>query len=143
MATGAEKNNFFNGQLYKSDIWMSHWRQQMVDGADFWISCHWLAFLSSLSQWQLIQKLVPSTICCHQYDIGIRRNFEKWKKSARRCQHHKIKNPILKHLYLQYLSPVQGWFEQCELQKSQCVDPERHLLHYFIIPTQWFHDTDW
>ena len=66
---------------------MSHWRQQMVDGADFWISCHWLAFLSSLSQWQLIQK---------------------YKKSARGRQHHKMKNPILKLLYLRYLSAPQG-----------------------------------
>ena len=87
---------------------MSHWRQQMVDGADFWISCHWLAFLSSLSQWQLIQKLVPSTICCHQYDIGIRRNFEKWKKSARRCQHHKIKKPNLKTFISPILKPSAG-----------------------------------
>ena len=25
---------------------MSHWRQMMVYGAEFWISCQWLAFLS-------------------------------------------------------------------------------------------------
>ena len=31
-------------------IRMSHWRHTMVDGAEFWISCKWPAFLSSFSQ---------------------------------------------------------------------------------------------
>ena len=42
-------------------IRMSHWRQQMVDGAEHLISCHWLAFLSAFSHLQLIQNSAPST----------------------------------------------------------------------------------
>ena len=52
-------------------IRMSHWRHAMVDGAKFWISYHWLAFLSHLSCWKLIQNLVPSTIVWRQCDIQI------------------------------------------------------------------------
>ena len=39
--------------FYFSPIWMSHWSHMMVDGAEFWISFQWLAFLSILSRWQL------------------------------------------------------------------------------------------
>ena len=52
-------HNFEN----RSSIKMSHWHQQMVDGADHLISCHWLAFLSAFSHLQLIQNSAPSTIC--------------------------------------------------------------------------------
>ena len=41
---------------------MSHWRQQMGDGAEHLISYHWLAFLSAFIYLQLIQNSVPSTI---------------------------------------------------------------------------------
>ena len=52
-------------------IRMSHWHQQMVDGAEFWISCKWLKPLRKASQWQLIQCSAPSTICWCQCDIRI------------------------------------------------------------------------
>ena len=52
-------------------IRMSHWRHKMVDGDEFWISWQWLAFLSILSRWQLIQKSAPSTIVWRQCDIRI------------------------------------------------------------------------
>ena len=50
---------------------MSHWRHTMVDGAEFWISRQWLAFLSSFSHWQVIQNPAPSTIVWRQCDIRI------------------------------------------------------------------------
>ena len=50
---------------------MSHWCQQMVDGAEHLISCDWLAFLSAFSHLQLIQNSAPSTICWCQCDIRI------------------------------------------------------------------------
>ena len=34
-----------------------------IDGAEFWISCHWLAFFSILSCWQLIQNTVVWRQC--------------------------------------------------------------------------------
>ena len=43
-------------------IQTSHWHQTMADGAEFWISCQWLDFLTSLSRSQLIQNLAPSII---------------------------------------------------------------------------------
>ena len=49
----------------------AHWHHTMVDGAKFWISCQWLAFLSKFSQWQLIQNLGASTILWCQCDIQI------------------------------------------------------------------------
>ena len=55
-----------------STIRMSHWCHTMVDGAKFWISCQWLAFLSIFSRWQLIQNSAPSTIMWRQCDIQIR-----------------------------------------------------------------------
>ena len=72
-----EQNNpavTFSGKMWTSYIRMSHWRQQMVDGAEHLISCHWLAFLSAFSHLQLIQNSAPSTICWCQCDIRI------WKK---------------------------------------------------------------
>ena len=59
-----------------SPLWMSHWHQQMVDGADFWISCKWLKALKKASQWQLIKCSAPSTICWRQCDIRI----SMWQK---------------------------------------------------------------
>ena len=58
-------SNFFE----KICIRMSHWRHTMVDGAKFSISYQGLAFLSSISSWQLIS--APSTIMCLQCDIRI------------------------------------------------------------------------
>ena len=52
---------------------MSHWHQQMVDGAEFWISCKWLQALRKASQWQLIKCSAPSTICWRLCDIRIGR----------------------------------------------------------------------
>ena len=52
-------------------IRMSHWRHTMVDGAEFWISCKWPAFLSSFSCLQVIQNLAPSTIVWCQCDIKL------------------------------------------------------------------------
>ena len=40
-------------------IRMPHWQLQMVDGAEFWISCKWL--LRKASQWELIKCPAPST----------------------------------------------------------------------------------
>ena len=48
---------------------MSHWRHTMVDGAKLPISYQGLAYLSSVSSWQLIS--APSTIMCLQCDIRI------------------------------------------------------------------------
>ena len=69
-------NNFWNKMPLLSLFyfryvccWMSHWRQQMVDGAEHLISCHWPAFLSAFSHLQLIQNSAPSTICWCQCDI--------------------------------------------------------------------------
>ena len=56
-------------------IQMSHWGHMMVDGAKFWISCQPLAFLSSFSRWQLIQKPVPSTIMWRQCDNRIEKRM--------------------------------------------------------------------
>ena len=50
---------------------MSHWHQQMVDGAEHLISCDWLVFLSAFSHLQLIQNSALSTICWCQCDIQI------------------------------------------------------------------------
>ena len=50
---------------------MSHWCQQMVDGAEHLINCDWLAFLSAFSHLQLIQNSAPSNICWCQCDIRI------------------------------------------------------------------------
>ena len=38
------------------EIRMSHWRQQMVDGAEHLISCYWLAF----NNWFKMQRHLPS-----------------------------------------------------------------------------------
>ena len=38
---------------------MSHWHGQTIDGAEFWITCKWLAFLSSFSHLQVIQNKGP------------------------------------------------------------------------------------
>ena len=46
-----------------SVIRMSHWHQQMVDGAKFWITCKRLKVLRKASCLQLIQNSAPSTIC--------------------------------------------------------------------------------
>ena len=46
-------------------IRMSDWHQQMVDGAEFWISCKWLKALRKASQWHPIKCSGPSTICWH------------------------------------------------------------------------------
>ena len=51
----------------------------MVDGAKFWFSYQWLAFLSALSRWQLFQNLAPSTIVWRQCDIPIiKRVYLMW-----------------------------------------------------------------
>ena len=50
-------------------IRMSHWHQQMVNGAKFWISCKWLKAQRKGSQWQLIKCSAPSTICWRQWEI--------------------------------------------------------------------------
>ena len=42
--------------LYKINL------QQMLDGAEHLISCHWIAFLSGFSHLQLIQNSAPSII---------------------------------------------------------------------------------
>ena len=52
-------------------IRMSQWCHTMVDGAKFWISCKWTAFLSSFSPLQVIQNLVPSIIVRGQCAIWI------------------------------------------------------------------------
>ena len=54
-----------------NSIWMSHKRHKMVDGAEFWISCQWLAYISILCCRQLIQNSAPSTICWCHCDIWI------------------------------------------------------------------------
>ena len=36
-------------------ICMQHWRRPATDGAEFWISCKQLAFLSSFNRLQVIQ----------------------------------------------------------------------------------------
>ena len=56
-------------------IRMSDWHQQMVDGAEFWISCKWLKALRKASQWKLIKFSAPSTISWRQCDIRI---FTGW-----------------------------------------------------------------
>ena len=38
---------------------MQHWRYPATDGAEFWISCKWPAFLSSFSRLQVIQNKRP------------------------------------------------------------------------------------
>ena len=43
-------------------IWMSHWRHRTTEGAEFWITCKRLTFLSSFSDWQVIQNKHPW--CC-------------------------------------------------------------------------------
>ena len=60
-----------NISIFPFSIWMSHWHQQMVDSAEFWISCKWLKALRKTSQSQLIKCSAPSTICWCQCDIGI------------------------------------------------------------------------
>ena len=71
---------FMHIQIYKvsmtMSIQMSHWHQQMVNGAEHLISGHWLAFLSAISHLQLIQNSTPSTICWCQCDIQIRIQIE-------------------------------------------------------------------
>ena len=88
-------------------IRMSHWHQQMVDGAEFWISCKWLKALRKASQSQLIKCSAPSTICWRQCDIRIvqwnngseltifwfffqEKNEGLFKKSLACRKHHKI-----------------------------------------------------
>ena len=44
---------------------------QMLDDAEFWISCKRLKALRKASQWQLIKCSAPSTICWCQCDIRI------------------------------------------------------------------------
>ena len=57
-------------------IWMSHWHQQMVDGAEFWIDCKWLKALRKASQSQLIKCSAPSTICWCQCDFEIMKSIK-------------------------------------------------------------------
>ena len=57
---------------------MSHWHQQMVDGAEFWISCKWLKVLRKASQWQLIKLSAPSNICWCQFDIRMHWNKQEY-----------------------------------------------------------------
>ena len=66
----ASMTKFWPSTLF-STIRMSHWRHTMVDVAKFWINCQRLAILSTLSCWQLIQNLTPSTIVWRQCDIRI------------------------------------------------------------------------
>ena len=79
---GLVRNNFEPVQNHFGPIRMSHWRHTMVDGAKFWISYQWLAFLSIFSRWQLIQNLAPSTIEWRQYDIRIEWEFSIRIKNA-------------------------------------------------------------
>ena len=50
---------------------MSHWRCWATEGAEFWVSCNWPAFLSNFSCLQLIQKSAPSNARGRQCDIRI------------------------------------------------------------------------
>ena len=70
-------NDYYLLTVHTSKLFVNffHWRDMMVDGAEFGISWQWLAFLSILSCWQLIQNSVPSTILLHQCDISIE---NKW-----------------------------------------------------------------
>ena len=52
-------------------IQMSHWRHQVTEGAEFWISCKRPASLSKFSHLQLIQNLAPSVTWRHQSDLRI------------------------------------------------------------------------
>ena len=54
---------------YELCIWMTHWRNTMVDGAEFWIICKRLKLLRKGGHLQLIQNSAPSTIVWRQYDI--------------------------------------------------------------------------
>ena len=59
-------------------IRMSHWHQQMIDGAEFWISCKWLKALWKASKWQQIKWSAPTTICWCQCDIRIHIYILQW-----------------------------------------------------------------
>ena len=51
--------NCFLWLLAHPSIWMSHWRCWTTKGAEFWITCKGLAFLSSFSCLQVIQNKHP------------------------------------------------------------------------------------
>ena len=65
---------------------MSHWLHTMVDGAKFWIDCQQLATIGTLSRWQLIQNLTPSTNLWRQCDIPIVAGQLNVPRNIRICQ---------------------------------------------------------
>ena len=79
---------------------MSHWHQQMADGAEHLISCHWLAFLSDFSHLQLIQNSAPSTICWCQCDIRI------WDVLESILNYEKMWKPIETEIQYDHLIPL-------------------------------------
>ena len=71
---------------HKKTIQMSHWLHTMVDGAKFWIDCQQLATIGTLSRWQLIQNLTPSTNLWRQCDIPIVAGQLNVPRNIRICQ---------------------------------------------------------
>ena len=100
---------------------MSHWHQQMVDGAEHLISCDWLVFLSAFSHLQLIQNSVPFTIFWRQCDIWITNDEFK-------CQNRvnfQMKFLVKKSLWKKEACPPNG------LVSEKKVEQENH--HFIII----------
>ena len=80
-------------------IWMSHWRHTMVDGAELLICSHRLRILRKTSHWQLIQDSVPSTIVLRQCDIR-----KPWSLYYFRWQTNK--NGVVKAGYILTTDPI-------------------------------------
>ena len=84
----------------KNSIRMSHWRCQVTEGAEFWISCKQPAFLSNSSHLQLIQNSVPSVARRRQCAIQI---LSHWHSSISRFERQTFwqgapsTDPVSKH----------------------------------------------
>ena len=75
---------------------MSHWHQQMVDGAEFWINCKWLKALREAGQWQLIK--------CQPEDLETTRLNLDWHEYIAlhpiKCTNYSPECQILSHILM-------------------------------------------
>ena len=92
---------------------MSHWRHNMVDGAEFWIACKRLKLLRKADRLQLIQNSVPSTIVWCQFDIRI-----SWWKIWM-CHFHQFVEPVdISTLILRTCAVLYN-FKNCLIPRSR------------------------
>ena len=109
---------------YKSwYIWMSHWRCRATEGAEFWISCKWPAFLSNSSRLQLIQNSAPSVAWLRQCNIQITCTYSAFKglflkkiSCYQKSYRHVIYNTVWEFDVVPAVYTVAGglfWFLSC------------------------------